>query len=52
MRGIRRWLGIARGPDPREGDPYLESLARYLLLLNSGQAPRKPILPRSMRGIR
>lgn len=47
MRMIMRWLGARRGRDVRDGDPYLEALGRQLLLLRSGQAPRRPAFPRA-----
>ena len=47
MRMIMRWLAAPRGRDMRDGDPYLEALGRQLLLLRSGQAPRRPAFPRA-----
>lgn len=41
MRMISRWFEDARGRDLQDGDPYLESLARQLLLLRSGRTPRR-----------
>jgi hypothetical protein len=37
---IRNLLGRARH-DPRDGDPYLEALARQLVLLGGGDAARR-----------
>jgi hypothetical protein len=52
MRMIKRWFDPAHGENPCDGDPYLESLARQLLLLRSGQTPRRPVNPRAVRGAR
>jgi hypothetical protein len=43
MKLISRWLGTSHRRDPRDGDPYLEKLARQLLLLRSGQTPRRAL---------
>ena len=45
MGMIGRWFRAARERDPRDSDPYLESLVRQLLLLRSGQRPRRATYP-------
>lgn len=49
MRMIGRWFGAAHRRDLRDGDPYLEAIARQLLLLRNGQAPRRAIIPGAPR---
>ena len=39
---MRNWLGLGRTRnDPRDGDPYLEALARQLVLLGGGDSIRR-----------
>jgi hypothetical protein len=39
---MRHWLGLGRARnDPRDGDPYLEALARQLVLLGGGDSIRR-----------
>lgn len=52
MPRIRRWFSSTHRADGQDGDPYLESLARQLLLLRNGQTPRNPILSSNGRAVR
>jgi hypothetical protein len=47
MRMFMRWLSAPRSHENWDSDPYLEALGQRLLLLRSGQTPRRRDFPRA-----